>query len=180
LACGSGGEKAVVVHWQSEGSAVRVAEDGSQGRASPLQTTVFVTNNTGSLVHDAVVRLSEQGAEMELGLSLGTVTNVSTSFEGNTRVWRQGDLESGKRYRLPIGLWLSTRYAGTTPGQLVLSVEFASPDLAQPIRSELALNLHPSLDARNEAGLDTPARPIPPDASWHRFLLQDRCFSRFR
>jgi len=139
VACRGGADRPIEVSWDAEGSAVNLADEGSG--ASPLQTVVYVTNNTDSVVRDAVIRLSEDAAEREIGLTLGTVTTVSTNFEGNTRVWRLGDLEAGKRYGLPIGLWFTSLYVSAAPDQLVLAVELASPDLTQPIRSELALTL---------------------------------------
>jgi hypothetical protein len=138
-ACGRGDGEGVRLDWDAEGSSVQIAAESAG--TPPLTTTVYVTNDTGSVLRDAAIRLRGEGTELHAGLTVGTVTNVSTDFDGNVRVWRLGDLESGKRYGLPIGLWLSSPYLSAAPDNLVLSVELVSPDLDQPLRSELALSV---------------------------------------
>jgi hypothetical protein len=138
-ACGGGGGEGVRLDWDAEGFSVQIAPETAG--TPPLKTTVYVTNDSGAVVRDAAIRLRGEGTELQAGLTVGTVTNVSTDFDGNVRVWRLGDLESGKRYGLPIGLWLSSPYLSAAPDNLVLSVELVSPDLDQPLRSELALSL---------------------------------------
>ncbi len=139
---GGGGADGVHVVWSSERSAVALAADGHEDGANPVKTIVYVTNNSDSVLHNAVIRLSEHAGETEIGLGIGTVTSVSTDFEGKARVWKLGDLEAGKRYGLPIGLWFTSQYVGAAPDTLVLTVELRSPDLREPVRSnELALTL---------------------------------------
>jgi hypothetical protein len=137
-ACG-GRSEGVRLDWDAEGASVQIAAENAG--APPLQTVVYVTNDTGSVLRDAAIRMRGEGAELQAGLAVGTVTNVSTDFDGNVRVWRLGDLESGKRYGLPIGLWLSSPYLSAAPDSLVLSVELVSPDLPEPLRSDLSLSL---------------------------------------
>jgi hypothetical protein len=135
----AGRDTGVRLEWDADGSSVQISDESAG--APPLRTVVYVTNNTGDVIRNATIKLSDEGAELAAGLNLGTVTSVSTQFEGKSRVWRLGDLEAGKRYGLAIGLWLSSAYISAAPDRLVLSVELLSPDLVRPLRSELALSI---------------------------------------
>ncbi|HXH20911.1 MAG TPA: hypothetical protein VNN10_02700 [Dehalococcoidia bacterium] len=135
----AGQDRGVLLEWDADGTSVQISDESAG--APPLRTVVYVTNNTDVVIRNATIKLRDEGAELAAGLNVGTVTSVSTQFEGKSRVWRLGDLEAGKRYGLPIGLWLSSAYLSAAPDRLVLSVELISPDLAQPLRSELALSV---------------------------------------
>ncbi len=134
VACGGGG-KHVEVKWESETAQATLAEEFSKDGGSTLQTTVYVSIGGDTTIRNAVVRLGDEELQLVLGMSIGTVTPVSTEFQGDSRVWRLGDLEPGKRYGLPITLFFSSTHVEAAPERFVLSVEVSSPDLAEPVRS---------------------------------------------
>jgi hypothetical protein len=141
VAC-SPSRRPVEVRWESKSSVAVLADAGSHEQADPLDTVVYVSVNGEDKLRKVVVRLIEDNAEELLGMNIGSVTPVSTEFEGTSRVWRLGDLEPGKRYGLPIGLWFSSTQKQAAPEHLRLSVEITSPDLPEPVRSNvLAVNL---------------------------------------
>ncbi len=135
-ACRGAEPGALEVRWESPKAEAQIADaNGSSG--SPLTTVVYIENETGAVVRDAVLRLEEREAEKSLGFSIGTVTGASTHFEGQSRLWRLGDLPPGQRIDFPIGLWFAEQYAGMGPDSLQLTVELSSPDLESPVRSNI-------------------------------------------
>jgi hypothetical protein len=135
-------DKAVEVKWESKSSQAVVVDATGADQAPPLQTVVYVSVNGDETLRKVVVRLIEDSPEELLGMNIGSVTPISTEFEGSSRVWRLGDLEPGKRYGLPIGLWFSSSQKQAAPDQLRLAVEITSPDLPEPVRSNvLAVSL---------------------------------------
>jgi hypothetical protein len=139
--CGGGGKR-VEVKWESETTQVKLADESSKDGGSTLRTTVYVSVGGDTTIRDAVVRLGDEELQTALGLSIGTVTPISTEFQGDSRIWRLGDLEPGKRYGLSISLFFSSTHAEAAPERFELSVEVSSPDLAEPVRSNgLAVSL---------------------------------------
>jgi hypothetical protein len=132
----AGTSKAVDVKWESDSTEAVVADTASKDGASPLDTVVSVSVNAKSALREVVVRLSEN-AEQLAGITIGTVTPVSPEFDGGTRFWRLGDVSPGKRYGLPIGLWFASAHKEAAPETLSPSVQISSPDLPEPVRTNV-------------------------------------------
>jgi hypothetical protein len=122
--CG-GGDGSVEVTWE------RRADDaaGDPNRQSTYATVVYVNNDSGATLRDARLRFRpNETPDVPMGFSVGTITNVATSFEGSNHVWPIGDLKSGTRLVFPLQLWFSSGY-GATPDSVELRMELVSPDL---------------------------------------------------
>ena len=138
----SGGDRTVEIRWEAAASGATLVEERAGFAAAPIETVVYVSNGTDTVLRGAVLRLSELEAEKLVGFGIGTITNTSTSFDGETRVWALGDLKPGARVGFPIGLWFSSQYLSASPDSLALVIELASPDLSEPVKSNaLVLSL---------------------------------------
>jgi hypothetical protein len=113
------------VQWQldaAEARAVRPSE--------ALQTAIRLTNDGSAPIDNLVLRF-EQGdtGMMPFGLNVGTATQVSSRFEGDTQVWDLGTLPPGQTLIFPMSLWFDASTITLEPRQVRLYVNAESPDL---------------------------------------------------
>jgi hypothetical protein len=68
-------------------------------------------------------------------MRFGTIAGARTNFEGDTYVWKLGDLAPHTQVAFDLGLWFesSLRHQGETT--LALSLEVTSEDLDRTLRS---------------------------------------------
>jgi hypothetical protein len=101
----------------------------------PLETVVYIFNDTGESLRDASLRFSPNRADAPPGFSLGTVARVSSHFEGSTQVWPLGDIPPGTRVVFHLGLWFDATGVATAADGLGLTLQLSSPDLESPLTS---------------------------------------------
>jgi hypothetical protein len=138
--CG-GGRDSVSLVWKSQ--AGELGLDAAAGQAPVYQTLVYVSNDTGSLVRDARLRFQPGAARnAPAGFRVGTVTPISSSFEGPDQLWSVGNLQPGARIAVPIGLWFDFDVQARQAHPVELSLALISPDLDKVVESNhLTINL---------------------------------------
>jgi hypothetical protein len=123
-ACGGGKDKGIAVSWQTEDGAplqVSVRDLGSVH-----DTLIMVENDSGRTIEDAVIRFTPTTSQnAPAGFSVGTASNVHTDFDGDTHLWRLGDIEPNTRMVLRIGLWFATaqQISSAAPVDLIAELE---------------------------------------------------------
>jgi hypothetical protein len=131
IGCGSSSEGEVVtVDWQPKG------ETSLETRldAQAIQTVVYVTNSSDHTLRDLRLRLPPFDGGLP-GMRFGTIAGSRTNFEGDTYVWKLGDLAPHTKVAFDLGLWFESnlRHQGETT--LALSLEVTSEDLDRTLRS---------------------------------------------
>jgi hypothetical protein len=127
-ACGGSDGGSVVVYWQAREAGFN--DDG------PVPTVVRLRNDTDTTIRNASLRFDSGDARGgHAGLSIGTVTNASSRFEGDAQVWSLGDLPPHTELAFEIGLWFdsSLHVLGAPP--VSLAVQLASDDLHEAVSS---------------------------------------------
>lgn len=137
LACGDGGDRPPVeVVWESATPTTTVGVGTGSVTAEPVNTIVKVTNNTGAAIRNARISLDTSRLLVPYSFSVGTVTNVSSSFEpGGVQVWSLGDLDPGASIALKLGLWFTSDTTRGLPDSIDLEVQLESEDLGAPLTS---------------------------------------------
>jgi hypothetical protein len=131
--CG-GGSDSVSLVWKSDGEEIRL--DATRQDGPVFQTQVYVSNDTGSVLRDARLRFRPEAArDAPVGFRVGTVTPISSSFDGPDQLWRVGDLEPGARVAVPIGLWFNLDVLAQQSHPVELTLALVSPDLDRAIES---------------------------------------------
>lgn len=130
-ACAGSSDKGVELHWQTEdGTALQVSV---RDLNSVHGTLIMVDNDSGKTIEDAVIRFTPATTRnAPVGFSVGTTSNVRTEFEGDTHIWRLGDIKPNTRMVLPIGLWF---------------------DAAQQVSSAAPVDLIAELDSSNQPSM---------------------------
>lgn len=141
MGCGGSRSEGVAIEWRvSDGASAETRVGGDA-----LKTTVYLSNSTGSTLHDAHIRFAPaeiRGAPV--GLSVGTMTHVSTRFDGDDHVWPLGDIEPGQRIAFPLGLWFSNDLSTSGSQTVDLVVELESEDLPVALASNaVTVKLNP-------------------------------------
>jgi hypothetical protein len=127
-ACGGSKGEGVVVYWQ--------ARDPEFNEDGPVPTVVRLRNDTGETIRDARLRFNATEARGgHAGLSIGTITNASSRFEGDAQVWSLGDLPPHTELAFEIGLWFDSELQVLDAPPVSLAVELASSDLRQAVSS---------------------------------------------
>ena len=130
-ACGGSKDEGVVVYWQA-----RDAAFNSDDKDGPVPTVVRLRNDTDETIRDAQLRFDSTDARGgHAGLSIGTITNASSRFEGDAQVWSLGDLPPHTELAFEIGLWFDSALHVTGAPPVSLAVELASNDLRQAVSS---------------------------------------------
>ena len=98
-ACG-GDSGDVALSWRTEdGRPLQVSLDN----ANAHETVIYVDNDSGETIRDAVLRFSPTTVEgAPIGFTVGTATNVPTDFDGDAHVWRLGDIRPNTRVVLDL------------------------------------------------------------------------------
>jgi hypothetical protein len=129
--CGRAGEPRLSLLWRVAGSA-----DLADG--APLATFVELRNLSDKRARQVELRFNpSQAGGAHTGLSIGTISNAASRFDGPAQVWELGDLPPDALVRFEIGLWFDSALATSGEQWVALSVQITSPDLAAPVSSNV-------------------------------------------
>jgi hypothetical protein len=128
---GSGGEAALSLQW--------VREDASTQAVAPTETlkSVLVVRNDGGKDLDGVTLRFNQNevGGVPFGVSVGTVTNARSRFEGETQVWDLGSIGAGDSVTFPMTLWFESSSSTEGPITVRLVMVASTPGLPQMVES---------------------------------------------
>jgi hypothetical protein len=123
--CGSSaGPASLSLDWATD-----AAPNGPVQPSASLQTKLTIRNDGGKTLDDVQLRFDETEGRLPAGVAVGTVTNASSSFDGDVQVWQIGRLKPGETVVFPIALWFETH--AHTPDTLPVTLYMGakSPDL---------------------------------------------------
>lgn len=140
-ACGSS-KGDVVLSWRAaEGTSLDVRLDDSRSHG----TTVVVENDSGRTLRNATVRFRPGASKAApIGFSVGTATSVRTEYEGDSLLWRLGDIRPNTRVVLSLGLWFTVAAQVSQAAPVTMSVLLESDSLPAAVESNsLVVQLRP-------------------------------------
>ncbi|HEX5367950.1 MAG TPA: hypothetical protein VFY10_00900 [Dehalococcoidia bacterium] len=131
-ACGGGasGPASLSLTWS--------ADKASSGPIAPnaaVQTKLTIRNDGGETLDSVQLRFDQHDGVMPFGVSVGTATNLSSSFDGDTQVWSLGTLKPGDVVVFPIGLWFQGPDDSTDTLPVTLFMGAKSPGLKAVVLS---------------------------------------------
>jgi hypothetical protein len=128
---GSDGAAALSVRWVREGA-------GSEPVApsDSVHSMLVVHNEGGKDLESVRLRFNQNElGGLPYGVSVGTVTNASSDFEGDSQVWDLGRLEAGDSVSFPVTLWFESASRIAEPFTVRLEMVAASPGLQAEVES---------------------------------------------
>jgi hypothetical protein len=133
--CGGSDGGAVSVEWR--------LKEGAAGAS--YETVVYLRNDGDATLRDATLRFSPaSSANAPAGVSIGTVSGVSSRFEGEVQTWALGDIAPATDVVFPLGLWFDHQLDIDQAHPIELVMELHSPDLQGAIVSNpLSVRLRP-------------------------------------
>ncbi len=105
------------------------APSGPLAPNAAVQTSLTIRNDGGKTLDSVQLRFDQHDGVMPLGLTVGTATNYSSSFDGDTQVWDLGAMKPGDVVVFPIGLWFQAPRNSTDALPVTLYMGAKSPDL---------------------------------------------------
>lgn len=145
-ACGSSaGPPSLTLEWKTEGaSAASVLPSDS------VDSVLVVRNDGGENLEAVSLRFDQEvTSQLPYGISIGTVTHMSSRFEGETQVWDLGSIEAGESVAFPMTLWFEASTRTTEPLAVRLVMLGSSPELPEDVESNV---FEVAVDTRAEAG----------------------------
>ena len=131
-ACGGGasGPASLSLSWSAD-----KAPSGPLAPNAAVQTSLTIRNDGGKTLDSVQLRFDQRDGVMPLGVSVGTATNFSSSFDGDTQVWNLGTLKPGDVVVFPVGVWFDAppNSNGALPVKLFMGA--TSPNLAGVVLS---------------------------------------------
>ncbi len=95
-----------------------------------------VHNDGGQDLQDVSLRFNQnQLGALPYGVSVGTVTNASSQFDGDTQVWDIGSIGAGDSISFPVTLWFESSSTTSAPFTVRLAMVAASPALQDGVES---------------------------------------------
>ena len=144
--CGtSGGPSRLTLEWS--------AQDSAGAAVSPsenVKSLLIVRNEGGAALDSVTLRFSQnQAGQLPFGVSVGTVTHVSSRFEGDAQVWDLGSLGAGEAVAFPMTLWFEAASRTVEPLTVRLVMVASSPGLPDEVESN---HFEVMVDTRQAAG----------------------------
>jgi hypothetical protein len=132
LACGGSHEPArLTLDWSPDGP-----DPGAIMPADFYKSRLVLRNEGGATLKDVQLRFDQNAAGyLPFGVSVGTATNVRSSFDGNVQVWNLGDIAVGQTVVFPMTLWIDSASRTAEPMPIRLIMQASSPALADVVTS---------------------------------------------
>jgi hypothetical protein len=145
-ACGS-------THGPARLSLQWTTDDALAGAVTPtesVRSVVIVRNEGGVDLENVALHFNQQEAgQLPLGISVGTVTNLSSRFEGDDQVWDLGGIGAGDTVLFPMTLWFEAASRTAEPTTVRLLMVASSSSLADEVESNY---FEVQVDARQATG----------------------------
>jgi hypothetical protein len=142
---GSDGPAKLTLEWSREdatGAAVSPTES--------LKSILIVRNDGGADLDSVTLRFNQnETGDLPYGISVGTVTNVSSRFDGDAQVWDLGPIGAGDAVAFPMTLWFEASSRTAEPLAVHLRMVASSPALPSDVESNL---FEVMVDTRQAAG----------------------------
>ncbi len=121
---GASGPASLSLSWSADKT-----PSGPLAPSAAVQTSLTIRNDGGKTLDSVQLRFDQHEGVMPLGVSVGTATNYTSSFDGDTQVWNLGTLKPGDVVVFPVGLWFQAPkdISDTLPVTLYMGAK--SPDL---------------------------------------------------
>ena len=145
-ACGSSSEPArLTLEWTTE-----QALNGAVEPADSVYSVVIVRNEGGKDLEGVALRFNQHEAgQLPLGVSVGTITNVSSRIEGEDQVWDLGSIGAGDTVLFPMTLWFEAASRTAEPTTVRLLMVGSSSTLPDNVDSNY---FEVRVDARQATG----------------------------
>ena len=133
-ACGGSDEPArLSLQWS--------AADNAPLLVAPSQTfrsLVYVRNEGGRGLDDVTLHFNQgQAGGLPFGISVGTITNATSRFEGEDQVWDLGRIGAGDTVVFPMSLWFDAESRTAEPAVVRLVIAATSPSVADEATSNV-------------------------------------------
>jgi hypothetical protein len=145
-ACGSSNEPGrLTLEWTTE-----VAITSAVTPSDTVKSVLIVRNEGGAGLEGVTLRFNQHAAgQLPLGVSVGTVTNVSSRIEGEDQVWELGSIGAGDTFVFPMTLWFDAASRTAEPAAVRLVMVASSLDLPKDVESNF---FDVMVDARQASG----------------------------
>jgi hypothetical protein len=145
-ACGSsGGSARLSLEWTTEHALTGAVEP-----TDAVYSVVILRNEGGADLEGVELRFNQHEAgQLPLGVSVGTITNVSSRIEGEDQVWDLGNIRAGDTVLFPMTLWFEAASRTAEPTTVRLLMVGSSPTLPDKVDSNY---FEVKVDARQAVG----------------------------
>ena len=145
-ACGSSDQPGrLVLEWTSEEELTAAVLPSNS-----VESYVVVRNVGGAGLDAVSLRFNQhETGQLPVGVSVGTVTHVSSRFEGESQVWDLGSIGPGDTVIFPMTLWFEAASRTAEPAAVRLRMVAATPDLPAEAESN---DFELLVDARQASG----------------------------
>ena len=129
----AGGPASLTLQWSTD--------DNASSTVAPSESlpSVLIVRNDGGEDLDAVSLRFDQtrAGQLPYGISIGTITHLSSRFEGDAQVWDLGRIDAGDAITFPMTLWFEASTVTAEPLSVRLVVVGASPELPHEVESNV-------------------------------------------